>query len=789
MKIHLYILLITLLAQNLLSKAVSSESAKIAALNYAETFLISSKDDADLLTLSNINLVDYKVSISNDTLLFVFNLSGNGWIIMSGDDKVKPVIGYSVSGRYSLENQSPSFESWINYISEIIYNKISDPDANSLEDYNWYIKDDFDNELFQSSKKPIMPLLKTKWNQGYPYNLSCPIDPETGKRAITGCVATAMAQVLYFHRFPLKGKGKVEYKHKQFGDIKSDFSESKYQYGIMKHFHHEFKDSASKYAVSKLMFDCGVAVRMNYGLDASGASSVRAFDALLENFGFSADYKRLSQDISDEEWKNLLYDNLSLGLPMYYAGSSLKNGGGHAFVCDGYDNGFFHFNWGWGGSQDGYFEVGYQKTNLLYNSGQHIIAFAKPNDFSLGYGEIPSDKFEVNNSIESSTIIPMDFNNDKLRFYHILSIHDTNDVDYFKLEIPEDEDHYLLDLKYADSYYGESGDINNGAILRITVSHSGRIDTLLYPQTIKIENSGTVIIKVEPIFKYRYGVYIADFNLYRFNKPFIDVKLGLNNSYLSNEKVSLNWFSNLTPPFDIELINQNFPGKFFGKVNKFNGNNYLWQLTVDMESDNNYFFKITHSIDDKILGYSEPFEIKKYEYLHLETPHWANDIHIGIPFDITWETNFDENITLELLKDSLFFRYIAADVANEGVYSWLPDDSVTIGDNFRVKISKSNDYRIYSVSEDFSIQPYTSVEDDNKLLRLQLISHIGNVMYIYLDWAYLEKLELFDLRGNLLGIYNITTNGTPWFLPNLLSGTYFILEKSKDNYKLHKISL
>ncbi|MDE6693146.1 MAG: C10 family peptidase, partial [Muribaculaceae bacterium] len=208
----------------------------------------------------------------------------------------------------------------------------------------------------------VTPLMSTTWNQYEPYNDMCPT--YDGERAITGCVATAMAQVMKKHRWPASGTGELSYVSNGVG-VSSDFSSHVYDWDNMlddyfDEYYQPVGTSAQRNAVAQLMFDCGVAARMVYSPSGSSATSMDAAKGMLNYFNYDKSMQYLMRDwYTDDDWMRLMHSQISQGLPVIYGGDS-NEGYGHEFVLDGYDgDGYFHFNWGWGGWDDGYFSLSF----------------------------------------------------------------------------------------------------------------------------------------------------------------------------------------------------------------------------------------------------------------------------------------------------------------------------------------------------------------------------------------------------------------------------------------------
>ena len=205
----------------------------------------------------------------------------------------------------------------------------------------------------------VEPLITALWGQGCYYNEKCPED-ENGEcgHAVTGCVATAMAQIMHYWGYPENGTGSYSYTPSGYPEQYVDFGSTTYNWSNMPNRLYASSTSEQIDAVATLSWHCGVAVKMSYGPNASGAFSGWVRFALTDYFGYSNELSyEYRANYPDAIWKAKLKDCLNLGRPIYYSGSGASSG--HAFVCDGYDaSEMFHFNWGWSGMSNGYFAIG-----------------------------------------------------------------------------------------------------------------------------------------------------------------------------------------------------------------------------------------------------------------------------------------------------------------------------------------------------------------------------------------------------------------------------------------------
>ncbi len=301
--------------------------------------------------------------------VYVFT-SPKGYLITPADDSFPALLGYG--DKALTDDMPPALRYWIDeYARQIEWARSSSPI--------------FKARAAAQEKAPIEPLVATEWNQGAPYNDLCPMDSTS--RSVTGCVATAMAQIMKYHNWPAKGTGSNSYKSSTLGiSITADYSQSTYDWTEMLDTYTSDATEAQKNAVARLMYDCGTSVDMNYSSTESGASSFYVASALSTYFSYDKGVRYLSRDYySEEDWEDIVYEQLASVGPVQYSGQSAT--GGHSFVCDGYSSdGYFHINWGWGGMSNGYFLLsaldpvsqGIGGSSSGYNFTQDIIADIRP---------------------------------------------------------------------------------------------------------------------------------------------------------------------------------------------------------------------------------------------------------------------------------------------------------------------------------------------------------------------------------------------------------------------------
>lgn len=356
--------------------ALSSNARQISpeeAISSAKAFI-----QKEMITSSGFNLrgaadqmkVAYTATADGLNCFYIVN-DESGFMILSADTRLPEVLGWSDAGPYDEKKVSESLKWWLSeYQNEI---------AAALPKMSENVSG---TTLHRAAdNKTIAPILTTQWNQTAPYNNDCPMDQYyTSARTVTGCVATAMAQVMKHHNWPKNPTGSNA------GVI---FTGTTLDWANMIDNYETTKYTAREAAaVAQLMRQCGASVNMQYSAWASGAYNNDVQYALRTYFGYASDLEMHWKDYTMmKEWDALVYGELAAGRPLYYAGQSSE--GGHAFVCDGYrGNGYYHFNWGWGGYQDGYFRLtalnpesgGAGSYEGGYNSTQTIITGVRPSN-------------------------------------------------------------------------------------------------------------------------------------------------------------------------------------------------------------------------------------------------------------------------------------------------------------------------------------------------------------------------------------------------------------------------
>ena len=367
---------------------IFNAEAKLVSLNDAENiarnfiYFTSNKYDTGI-AYDKIKLSDpYIYTIDDQPVFYAFQMTP-GFIIISADDAYVPVIGYSFEGRFDFENADPNYKGFIkNYGEQIAFAR-----ANNVlpgEDVNaaWAELRD-DNILISgiTRDRDVEPLLDNTWDQGDPYNYYCPADAAgPGGHCWAGCVATAMAQIMYYWRYPVNGTSQHCYipGNYSYGEQCADFANTYYDWTGMIN----TVDNKNPFANAELQYHCAVSVNMNFGTTAgSGAQSSSVPNALYMYFRYLTAQYREKGNYTLTGWISLLKADIDVGKPVYYSGYSPSEGG-HAFVCDGYQGDNFHFNFGWSGYGNGYYSL--SDVNG-FNVNQACVRGFSPSDAGYPY--------------------------------------------------------------------------------------------------------------------------------------------------------------------------------------------------------------------------------------------------------------------------------------------------------------------------------------------------------------------------------------------------------------------
>ncbi len=335
----------------------------------------------------------------NEVYYYVFNAErGHGFVIVSGDDRTETVLGYSDKGSFDAQNMPENLRAWLQgYERQIQWLDDNNIVANAATRQAATM-----HKAKVATRNPVAPLITSIWDQTEPYNGLCPVltnhENYGESTTFTGCVATAMAQVMYYNRWPqAQTKTVPAYTMEYIYYANNSSTKKTMQMSSLPSTTFEWANMIDDYsgtyytaegeAVAKLMQYCGYSVEMQYGtsiVGGSGTQTSKVAAALVNYFGYdpaTVNYATRNA-YTYHEWNTLIYNELANGRAVVYSGQS--DGGGHAFVCDGYSfDDYFHINWGWSGSANGYFLLSVLNP---YESGSG--GSSTSNGFSYGQGAV-----------------------------------------------------------------------------------------------------------------------------------------------------------------------------------------------------------------------------------------------------------------------------------------------------------------------------------------------------------------------------------------------------------------
>ena len=350
---QIFFLAALLLAATAIAAPISQNQAQQAAASF-----LSQHHPGKVTQLTPVNTPKFRVSGTNASF-YIFNANREqGFVIVSGDDRTTPILGYVDNGNFDPNNIPANMKAWLEGYQE----QISMLDQLGItEAYN-------ESFTMRPTRNSISPMITSHWDQGNPYWEKCPEFMDVnengdtvGEFAYTGCVATSMAQIMNYYKFPLCPTQTIPsyivtfYWQEEYGAFDTDPLDPIYfDWDNMKDNYTGAETQAEKDAVAWLMLYAGCAAHMQYGVSASSTSDPYIPTAFNEYFNYDAKLVYRS-DYEQADWEELIYQELFAGRPVIYNGRS-GTGGGHSFVCDGYAYGdYYHINWGWGGLGDGYF--------------------------------------------------------------------------------------------------------------------------------------------------------------------------------------------------------------------------------------------------------------------------------------------------------------------------------------------------------------------------------------------------------------------------------------------------
>ena len=339
--------------------------------------------------------------------IYLFVNPEGGFVMVAAEDAARPILGYSQDGIIDPANLSPALHGWLEtYQLQIEWLRENNGQSYAAYREAWQLLESW--QPLKGTKSAVVgPLLTTHWDQQSPYNLLCPYG------TVTGCAATAQAQMMKYWNHPAFGEGSHRYIHSVYGSLQADFEHTLYDWNNMPDQPNSLSSYDERMAVATLMYHCGVGLEMNYGTAADGGSAASGLagmegiasidNSLKDYFGYSRDMYVESKEAyitptvyTNEQWRTMLIAELDQLHPIVYTGSAVQ--GGHGFVCDGYDEReYMHFNFGWSGQGDGYFPVDSISPGVGGVGGNITYTFNLYN--SALFGAVPDYRMRVSDTL------------------------------------------------------------------------------------------------------------------------------------------------------------------------------------------------------------------------------------------------------------------------------------------------------------------------------------------------------------------------------------------------------
>ena len=369
-KVYLTLCLAVITMGSLIAGPVSQQKAQQIGAKFLSTTALGQRNTDIQLTLVSVvtdnarGEADYRV----------FNVAnGEGFVIVAADDRVKPILAYSTTGSFDPQDVADGFaftlsgfQDEIHYVRE--HNLAATPDIVA----EWKrVNETGSINRSGKTRAVVDQLCQTLWNQNFPWNSQCPEDSiGSGGHVYAGCVATAMGQVMKFWEWPEQGTGWHSYTPEGYDTQTANFENTEYHFELMPNVLDSTSTEEEYFHTAQLLHHLGISVDMMYSGEGSGAYSESVPNALQSYFKYSSDEHITNYGggwwggYTNEQWAQMLKEGgLDELLPLYYSGQDDNGHGGHAYVCDGYDeNDYFHFNWGWSGRDNAWCPIGALNT-------------------------------------------------------------------------------------------------------------------------------------------------------------------------------------------------------------------------------------------------------------------------------------------------------------------------------------------------------------------------------------------------------------------------------------------
>jgi hypothetical protein len=474
MKIKNLLFLLTLLVfvtSAFAKKVEINEAKQVATKFYNQKYILTNPG-----TTAGFDITETFVNNeNNEAVTYIFNFSNGGYVVVPADDRIYPVVGFSFESKYNPETIPDNALYVINQFGkQVTYVRTTDYTAPLEVENAWnnLRLPETDDLSFLGNVRDMEPIVNCLWNQDDPYNAMCPADPSgPGGHVYAGCVATAMSMIMYHWRYPQQGTGSHSYYASGYGTQTANFGATTYDFDGMV----GSSDNTYNEMIALLQYHCGVSVDMMYAPDGSGAYSQDVVPAIKNYFGYASNAQILYKG-NVTTWKAYLTQQMDMEQPVYYSGQD--NSGGHAFVVDGYqqqvDDTYYHFNFGWSGSGNGFFLVsdagGFNQSNAMIRN-----FIPDPNKYPYTPPQSQTLKW-FNGTIDDCSGPKADYANDINCQWLISPQTEVDSVTYIKLTFERFETESNMD--FVRIYDGENTDAPllgeySGSTLPAAISSTG----------------------------------------------------------------------------------------------------------------------------------------------------------------------------------------------------------------------------------------------------------------------------------------------------------------------------
>ena len=382
MKKHILAMLLALTCVTLQARPVDQETARNLGQSFVRVHFEIASQSYEL------TLAQTAFSDRGEACYYIFNVGDTGFVILAADDNYRPIIGYSHQGAFNPNDMAPAMTDYLERVRQGVMKASAEAVPAVAVAADWAMLEQQGRLVSRHGGRADAYLVQTTWNQNYPYNYYCPVGDGSGPggHCYAGCVATAAAQLMKYWNHPLHGLGTHSYvpeDHPEYGTLSVNFGTATYDWDNMPNSISSNSPLTQIKAVGLLIYHAGVSVDMNYRPTSSGAYTGRLCEVMPAHFYYTNMMSNLyREEYSHAEYMQLIIDAVDMNWPMVH------RGGGHAYVLDGYnDNDMVHFNWGWSGSGDGWYNV----DEHDYTEGESVIYNYVPAEIFSATPNMPTD--------------------------------------------------------------------------------------------------------------------------------------------------------------------------------------------------------------------------------------------------------------------------------------------------------------------------------------------------------------------------------------------------------------